>query len=498
MSVFKSKCSSNSEKPVNTKGNKPSLLKGKSARAFLYNQVVSHGKLIVDQNGKKYVEYNGSFHAFAPLESQDMLDLLAKVGTDELSDVISSSITIPVRNSLRLLYDRFAETKTVTTRNARIDDDIYYALDTTDVIHIGNNKVEQAPSFAGLMVLNTANRISQTLPNLASPAEALPALLDHAFSLTEENKLRFYAHLVAFFVPELVVPVMMITGGHGTAKTTMSKKIIELVDPTINTAVAMPDSIGDLVSNLSNNNILPLDNITTINKSQSDILCIACTGGTFNKRMLFSDNTLFTTNIRCNVVFTCIGNPIRHTDLAERIDEFRQIKIKKRRTERAIWAEFNMLKPDILGSIFNVIAAAMPLVDQMEQRLKNIPRLADYCVYGAAFIQAMGLDPQKFVDEYRMMADTFVGECTSGDSFTNLVYEYISVHQTWKGTASMLLDTLRNYANGKTILNGFTASTLSRALSDRITDFQTLNIAITIKKKNPKSITLTYTGGEAE
>lgn len=478
--------------------NRPPFLTGDDARATLYNQAIQYGTFIKSTTGQLYFDYHNQIGELVDFDSQEMIDLLHDICNTELGAAYSTPVVKSIRDSLRPNFKRYAVEKVVMTRIAYCDNTFLYALSPDNILSIKDGKLMKYKGNAVILKGNQ-NYINQVQPNFRSPAEALPGLLDRAFGLSEENKLRFYAHLVGFFLPHVFVPMMLLTGGHGTAKTTTARKIVELVDPRPTKSVAVPDKEDNLAAMLSNNYILPLDNVSKFSKRFADLLCIACTGGSYSKRQLYSDNTLLDIQIKSHIILTGIGNPIAQADLAERTDVICLDPIEKRLTEHQVWAEFNQLKPDILGSIFNVLCQAIPMVDTLEKELTDLPRAADYCVYGAAFIKAMGLDEQQFLREYQAASKSFIGECACDDPLSGLVFDFMTLHRNWKGTAAQLLDALKQFARQHhRDMHSYTTSTLSRALGDRMSDFANLGIQVSIKKTNPKSIVLTYTGGDAE
>jgi hypothetical protein len=70
----------------------------------------------------------------------------------------------------------------------------------------------------------------------------------------------------------------------------------------------------------------------------------------------------------------------------------------KRKLESQILAEFEQLKPRILGYIFDVLVKALQIRPNL--RLNDLPRMADFALWGEAISQDMGYDPLEFINAY--------------------------------------------------------------------------------------------------
>lgn len=239
---------------------------------------------------------------------------------------------------------------------------------------------------------------------------------------------------------------------------------------------------------LSGNYIAVLDNIDTISTKFSDILCIACTGGYTAKRKLYTDNAIVSAPLKTHIILNGIGDFISRPDLAERSNIIYLDPITTRMTEKQVWQKFDKLKLQLLGSIFNTIANGLTLVEDMENKVTDLPRMADFAQYGAAFIKAMGLEPDEFIKEYSKSNTQFIADCSSSDPFIVAVNDFVESNGgTWTGTAAQLLEQLK--VNHSVIVN-YTPSTLSRKLNQCSTDLKATGISVNIKATTPKSITL--------
>jgi hypothetical protein len=68
----------------------------------------------------------------------------------------------------------------------------------------------------------------------------------------------------------------------------------------------------------------------------------------------------------------------------------------KRKLETEILSEFEQIKPKVLGYIFDVLTRALQIRPNL--RLNDLPRMADFALWGEAISQAMGYDPLEFLN----------------------------------------------------------------------------------------------------
>jgi hypothetical protein len=70
----------------------------------------------------------------------------------------------------------------------------------------------------------------------------------------------------------------------------------------------------------------------------------------------------------------------------------------KRKQESEIIAEFQILRPDLLGYILDILVKALQIKPTLQ--LQNLPRMADFAIWGEAIARAMGYYDMKFLNAY--------------------------------------------------------------------------------------------------
>ena len=152
---------------------------------------------------------------------------------------------------------------------------------------------------------------------------------------------------------------------------------------------------------------LPLfDNLSGINGEISDLLCQACTGGGIEQRKLYTDDDSVIFQILRCVGINGINLSVIKPDLLDRtiLLHLTRIDSKLRRSETDLWDDFEKARPYILGGIFDLLSKAITIYPDV--KLDNLPRLADYGLWGYAIAEAIGTGKgQQFTDDYKMNID---------------------------------------------------------------------------------------------
>jgi hypothetical protein len=244
--------------------------------------------------------------------------------------------------------------------------------------------------------------------------------------------------LSACFLPEGPFPVLDLTGQQGSAKSTTSRILKELIDPERVRDRSTPKDLQDLAIWASGSRLLCLDNISSFPDWLSDAICRLSTGGGFGKRTLYENDeeTLF--YAKRPVILNGIEEYVTRPDLLDRAIVLPHPAIPEhlRRLEFDLWREFHLAKPKLLGSVLDRAAAglkARPTVDT-----RAMPRMADACAFAVACEAGMREQP-RFLEAFRQnQHDSH--ELTLADSpIVEPVLNLVKCRGgQWTGTASEL------------------------------------------------------------
>lgn len=179
-------------------------------------------------------------------------------------------------------------------------------------------------------------------------------------------------------------PVMVVSGEHGSVKSTFSAILRALLDPNTAPLRALPRDDRDLFIAASNGHLLAFDNVSSLPGSVSDTLCRLATGGGFAARRLFSDSDEVLFDAARPVILNGIEDIVIRPDLADRAVflKLEPLADGRRRSEQALWTAFEAESPLILGALLDAMAKGLAMLPKT--KLAELPRMADFAVWATA------------------------------------------------------------------------------------------------------------------
>lgn len=239
-------------------------------------------------------------------------------------------------------------------------------------------------------------------------------------------------------------PILVLNGEQGTAKTTTTKVLKRLLDPTGAEVRTQPDKDQSVMIAARNDWLLAYDNLSKIDPWLSDMLCVLSTGGSYACRKLYTNGEESCLKAKRPVVLNGIVDLVRRPDLADRMIKIvlEPISDDMRRLEAQFWDEFDKALPRILGALLDAIVGGLRNLPDVE--LARQPRMADFAQWAVACEVPAGLVSGSFMAAY---ADNRT--CASYSSIEdNQIAQLISgwIHTLtahWRGTATELLSALR-------------------------------------------------------
>jgi hypothetical protein len=169
-------------------------------------------------------------------------------------------------------------------------------------------------------------------------------------------------------------PVLAIAGEQGSAKTVLSKFLRALIDPSVAPVRALPRDERELFIAASNGHVLAFDNLSGLPPWLSDTLCRLTSGGAFSTRRLFTDQDEILFTAARPIILNGIEDIVTRPDLADRaiLLTLAPIAERQRRPEHALWREFELARPYILGALLDAAAHGLQMLPQV--RLQQLPR----------------------------------------------------------------------------------------------------------------------------
>lgn len=295
--------------------------------------------------------------------------------------------------------------KWVYTRVAYRDESIYYNLNDSksQTVKISDNgcTVVSAKHFFDeyFVMYSTTSMGAQKKPDEENDGRSLMDLLKPYINLKESEQILLVVTIITWFIADIPKPVIVLLGGQGTGKTTLSRMIKMIVDPSDCDAYTMPKSKEDLNVALANNYLLAIDNVSVLPKDTSDLLCSAVTGASSITRTLFTNNEVSIVTFQNALLINGITISNFKPDFYDRsiLFEMERLQGEYKLTQEFI-DNFKSDLPRILGEIFNTLEKAIKLH-------KNLPvsgnyRMADYAHWGRAISKVLFDNENVFLNAY--------------------------------------------------------------------------------------------------
>jgi hypothetical protein len=265
-------------------------------------------------------------------------------------------------------------------------------------------------------------------------------------NVATENDFRLLVSFMAqAFRPSGPYAVLEFDGEQGTAKSSQARLIRRLVDPNKVLLSAKPKNEEDLIIAALNGQVVGFDNVSSIDPELADALCRLATGTGLRKRKLYTDDeeTLITA---CRpIILNGIPLLATRSDLADRSIVLTSPPIPgdKRRTEAKYWAAVDEAAPEILAALLDGVVLALRDHAAIEEKLTQIPRMADFVCWAAAAAPAFGWTAENFHEAYSANRRDATEHAIEADSVALAVRDFAALGK-WVGSATKLLTVLNS------------------------------------------------------
>lgn len=365
------------------------------------------------------------------------------------------------------------------------------------VVTITRNGWKVAPAAKG-QPLFRRSQLTQPLPVPVGGGSLKE--LRKLLNVTDESWPLMVSWLVSGLVPGIPHPLLFLSGEQGTAKSTATKMLVQLLDPSAAPARSTPKDPDDWATAAVGSWVVGLDNLSRIPEWLSDAMCRAATGDANVKRTLYSDSDVTVQEFRRVLIVNGIDVGTLRGDLADRMIPVHLDRITQRRTETALWEAYDEAHPRILGALLDLLVATLnklPAIrDAADRGEIPLPRMADYGLIMAALDEVYGVPEKSILRDYLQQRTELAEEVVESNQVATQLLQFMKRMparpadglQFWEGLTAELLDELTSQI-------GMTNDKWPRtpgALSGRITrvasDLAKLGVDITRTKSNGKRI----------
>jgi hypothetical protein len=259
-------------------------------------------------------------------------------------------------------------------------------------------------------------------------------------------------------------PPLVLKGGEGTAKSTLVAILRALIDPSCTPLGGLPRTERELIIQAGQRYVQPFDNIPVLTIQMSNALCRLATGVSARP-----------------VILNGIDDVVTRPDLADRclFVTCDAISDERRRSELQVWAEFEKLRPQILGILFDAVVHGLRTMAQTTPT--ELPRMADFAVWGNA-CEAKFWQPGTFRTAYEANRADVVETLIDADPVASAVRSLIGRRGNWLGTATELDGLLRALFGKIDEWSGWPKE--PRLLARRLRDLETslMKVGIEVKR----------------
>jgi hypothetical protein len=195
-------------------------------------------------------------------------------------------------------------------------------------------------------------------------------------------------------------PILVFQGEQGTAKSTGSKILRALNDPSQAAVRSQPKDDDQLFVGVRGSWVLAFDNLSGMPPWLSDCLCGLATGTAQSKRTLYSDAEEHIIEATRPVIVNGIDDLTARPDFASRalVVTLSVIPDDKRKEESILWTEFEAARPGIFGALLTTLSKVLAI--RKDVRLAKLPRMADFARFGIAAERVLGWPDGSFIEAY--------------------------------------------------------------------------------------------------
>lgn len=335
-------------------------------------------------------------------------------------------------------YGPKASVREVSLRAARHNGNVYIDLCDTqwrivEVTSQGWKVITRSP----VRFRRTRGMVPLPIPTRGGDIKQLRKFLNVA---TDDDFVLVIAWLLAALAAYGPFTVLVVQGEHGAAKTFNAKLIRMLVDPHAVPTRRLPRDDTALSVGVYNSYTLSYDNISNLPQWASDALAAIATGAGSSARELYSNSDEFVFPGLRAIILTGIENVATRPDMADRAIylQLQRIDDEHRLEEKKLLADFDAAHPAIFGALLDAIAHGLANEPQVVRQ--NLPRMADFAVWGQACEGALW-ELGTFINAFRRNQGDMLNTIIEADAVADAVRAFMfrQVAGEWSGTAGELL-----------------------------------------------------------
>lgn len=256
----------------------------------------------------------------------------------------------------------------------------------------------------------------------------------------EERRLVLAFWVLSVFFKSIMPskPILAFVGEKGSGKSITARRLGMMIFGSKFDVMPLPQKVDDFDAALTNSEFIAIDNADSRSKWLEDRLAIVATGGTLERRQLYTTNTRIKTPIRCFVSITSRTPYFKRDDVADRIllmkvkrfDVFKPPEVLL----REVIDHRDALMTDMAGLIQDALKALQ--AEELSDDSTTV-RMADFGVFALKLARHWGID-----EEVQVIFDKLTKEQSAftleGDLFYDLLTDWAEENGSKEVTSSEL------------------------------------------------------------
>lgn len=261
---------------------------------------------------------------------------------------------------------------------------------------------------------------------------------------TDDDFVLFISWLLSCFNTDGGYPPLFLIGEQGSAKSTTTAFIKDLIDLSSVPLRNLSKSMKELMIAATNDFLLCYDNLSKLTDKQSDNLCKLATGAGFTTRKLYTTMEEIQVTAKRPILINGISFVPKRQDLLDRsiIVHLKFIAPDKRKTDKELKKSWEQDRPFILGALCHAVSVGLKNLDQV--KVENLPRMADFAKWVIASEDGLPWENGLFLKTMENSRANMVDDAVNEDAVAMAVIKMMKKEEKWSGSPSELLDKLKD------------------------------------------------------
>jgi energy-coupling factor transporter ATP-binding protein EcfA2 len=367
--------------------------------------------------------------------------LFDKTGKSPGSDAVQQAI-----DTLEALNLRDCPKRELNNRTARDGDTVYLDLANDSWQAIKITSAGWAIETDYPVRFRRGGCAPLATPTSGGNLEDLRTLLQ----LDHENWVKVLCWIVQSMMPSKEYPILVVTGARGSGKTTLTKAIKRIIDPTTPLTRGSVGTVRDFAIHASKRHTIAIDNISGLNAEQSDILCRSATGDGHAERLLHTDDEEIIFEFVNPLILNGIGSIATRDDLLDRSIVVNLQPLSDRSSADKYQKALETLQPEIFGALLDLLAKVLAILPEVTGTYSGDERFTGFVEIALAVEKAMAWETGTVLNTFATARQNAHQTAVESSPLGEAVLEFMDGRECYTGTASELLSQLNSIVTDRT------------------------------------------------